>query len=110
MEAVSSEMERLFLPEDLQTRIKKYFEYLWINQKGAVFNGGMSIYHDADLSRQLKHEVSVELVKSVCPLKDVKLLSYFNDDVLAALFLAMKTNVFMQGDYVIVEHDKSQDM
>lgn len=110
MEVITAEMEQLFLPEELQMKVKKYYDYLWINKKGVAFTGGHGIFQDEDLSRQLKHEVSVELVKHSIPLKQLELLSYFNDDLLALVFLRMKTRVFFPFDIVCNEGDQAIEM
>jgi hypothetical protein len=110
MDIINQEMATLCLKDELQDKIKRYYNYLWLNNLGVAFGGGVGIYNDEDLSRQLKHEVSVELVQSIVPLRSVKLLSYLSDDVLAAVFLKMKTNVFMPGDVALNEADPAREM
>ena len=58
IDRMTNEMEYYGLDDSLQERIKTYYHYLWIHQKGF---GSHSMYHDNDLSANLRSEIALFL-------------------------------------------------
>jgi hypothetical protein len=45
MANIEDEMNQLLLPDAIRHRVRRYYDYLWINKKGQLF-GGSSLYND----------------------------------------------------------------
>lgn len=109
MDFVSDEMDRLNISGELKTRVRAYYDYLWINKKSHVY-GAHSMYRDPDLSLSLKHDLTKELVLDAFPLRKVEVLSQCSSECLVAIMLLMKTNVFMPGEYICHQYEEGHEL
>ncbi len=83
-------MEEMAIPEHLRSRIKKYYDYLWLNKR--YDNGGV-FFNDHLLSDALKKEVAREVARVMVPWKSFRYSADIPEDALAALVMAMKCSV-----------------
>lgn len=101
-------MDTLQLSDELVKRVKKYYDYLWINSNGAL--DGVSLYKDPQLSQTLRNQVALELVNGIVPLKQIPTLAECSDLCLARLIDYMRIHVFMPAEYVATEGEVGQEL
>jgi CRP-like cAMP-binding protein len=110
MALINEEMIELNLSNELQTSIKQYYDYLWLNKKSSVYDRTESLLFDQDLSSSLKKKVSKELTHGYYPIALIPAFSMCSDDVLMELLLRMKTHVFMPGDSIVTQGEVGKEM
>jgi hypothetical protein len=93
---VTEEMEYYGLPPELQSRIKTYYEYLFIHQTRM---GSHSIYLDKELSNNLRSEIALILHRDF--IKKVPLFKNCTTDCLIAVIIALKSAIYLPDDWVV---------
>jgi len=96
-------MEAWDVSASLKKKLRKYYDYLWLNQKSRL--SGAGLLHDSDVSATLKKQISIAAVKGNYPLRNLTILSDLSDDCLGALMLTMTHSVYMPGDYICRQHE-----
>ncbi len=96
---VSTTMQELGLPDDLQHRVKAYYEYIWLNREQ---EGGHIIYNDQDLSMGLRNEVSVAISKSSFPIKLLPAFAKMPDEVMTEVLGMTRIRICMPKDLIFL--------
>jgi hypothetical protein len=96
VDRVTEEMEYYGLPHDLQTRIKTYYEYLWIHQTRM---GSHSMYLDKDLSTNLRSDIALFLHRDF--IKKVPLFHNCSNECLVAIVVVLRSAIYLPDDWVV---------
>jgi len=107
-ELVFNEMDDMNISEETQKKVKRYYDYLWVNRKASVFGSGM--FGDSDLSPALKKEIGLQLVDGRVNLRGHRMLQNFSDDALSDLISMMTNHHYMPGDYVCRQGERGAEM
>ena len=62
VDRMKKEMAYHEIPQDVQIRVMKFYDYLWLNQK---HHDASSLHHDENLSGALRKEIAVYLYRDV---------------------------------------------
>lgn len=91
------------IPQDLQKRIRNYYEYIWRQKLG---------YHESDfiddLPDGLKTEVELFLKRDI--MEKIPLFKGISDKFIKEVSLHLKPLVYTPGDYIFNEGDKGTEM
>lgn len=108
VDRMKKEMEKLALPHDLQYRVSKYYDYLWMNQKhnqGATSSG---ILQDFDLSIPLRKEIALHIHGPF--LKQIAIFQSCSADSIFAIAMRLKLHVYMPSDVVFYKGDIAREL
>jgi CRP-like cAMP-binding protein len=98
-------MDYFDIPGDIQYRIQRHFDYLWLNQRAF---GQIMLLQDSGLSDTLRMEISIHLYKDV-----VARVPYFKKVgrvLLGKITMAIKTKVYLPDDTIIYKGDFGMEM
>ncbi|KAJ0412265.1 hypothetical protein ATCC90586_006651 [Pythium insidiosum] len=105
MDVINAEMKYYELPEDLQHRVRRNYDYLWINQRAY---SDMMLLNQPGISKTLRLNIALHLYKDL-----VKTVPFFaGSDVrfLGKVCLALETAVYLPGDTIIYYDDIGKEM
>jgi CRP-like cAMP-binding protein len=98
-------MDYFDIPGEIQYRIRRHFDYLWLNQRAF---GQIMLLQDSGLSDILRMEISIHLYKDV-----VARVPYFQKVsrvLLGKITMAIKTKVYLPDDTIIYKGDFGMEM
>lgn len=104
LKRLRKEMELHGLPEDLQHRVNKYYDYLWMNH----LHGKNALLEDPDMSKPLKHDISLFLYRNT--LASVPFLRRASPDVVGRLCKSLIPEVYMPGEYIFHSGDRGRHL
>ena len=108
MDLIKAEMAAFHLSEQLQYRVKKYLDYIWMN-RDTMMTGESVLLNDSQLSISLRNEVALHMSKKfVCKISWLQ--NCEDDDLLAKLCMNLKTAIYMPGDFVFHEGDVGHEL
>ena len=105
MDQIKHEMDYFSIPGDIQYRIRRHFDYLWINQRAF---GEIMLLRDNGMSEVLRMEIAAHLYKDV-----LTSVPYFQNSsrlLLGKIALAIKTQVYLPDDVVLHKGDFGHEM
>ncbi len=103
------EMELLRIPLKTQYRVRRYYDYLYINRKmGLNDHGRGSILKDSDLSLPLRKELALHVHGRL--LGQLSLFKDCSEDCLFAVALRLKTHVYLPGDAIFRKGDVAREL
>ncbi|KAF0686236.1 Aste57867_21941 [Aphanomyces stellatus] len=105
MDVISSEMKHYDLPLDLQRRVRRNYDYLWLNQRAY---SEMSILNQHGISQPTRTTIALHLYRDL-----IESVPYFAGEdarFLGRVCLALKTSVFLPGDMIIQQGDTGREM
>jgi hypothetical protein len=103
MNTVSSTMRGLELPNDLQNRIRNYYEYFWNRHRGI----NHALVFD-DLSDPLLSEICLYL--HVDHVKKVPFFKGCAPHFLVSIVKLLHPKIFLPGDYIVVKGQHGKEM
>lgn len=103
MDNVKRYMEFRKVSKDLETRVIKWFDYLWTNKQSLNENTIL-----ATLPDKLKAEIAIHV--HLATLRRVKLFQDCEPGLLVELVLKLKLQVFSPGDYICRKGDVGKEM
>merc|ERR1712032_1202403 len=92
------------LPHELQTRVMKYYDYLWLNQKHHERD---SMHRDPHLSDTLRKEIGRHIHSDI--LNSTSLFNKCSDDCLSMVALKLKTWIALPKDVVVQQGDVGRE-
>ena len=108
MDLIKAEMAAFHLSENLQYRVKKYLDYIWMN-RDTMMTGESVLLNDSQLSISLRNEVALHMSRRfVCKISWLQ--NCEDDDLLAKLCMNLKTAIYMPGDFVFHEGDVGHEL
>lgn len=96
VERAKREMSALGLDNALQYRVKRYYDYLWLNQDKHI--GTSQLLNDHEMSRKLRADIALSLYQPL--IESASFLRGASEDLLARVCLAMHMHVFMPDDWI----------
>ena len=105
MDNLKSEMEYYRVPEELASKVNKYYEYLWLNRKHF---GDSSLLRDEDMSLSLRKELSLHLYKDM--IIKVPFFQNESDDFLARVCMNLTTEIYLPHDEIVREGDVGREL
>ncbi|KDO21168.1 hypothetical protein SPRG_12949 [Saprolegnia parasitica CBS 223.65] len=105
MDVISSEMKYYDLPADLQHRVKRNYDYLWINQRAYA---DMTLLNQPGLSKPLRTTIALHLYKDL--LNTVPIFAGSNARFLGKVCMALDTAVYLPADVIIHQDDIGREM
>ncbi|OQR82907.1 Voltage-gated Ion Channel (VIC) Superfamily [Achlya hypogyna] len=105
MDVISSEMKYYDLPADLQHRVKRNYDYLWINQR--AYND-MTLLNQPGLSKPLRTTIALHLYKDL--LNTVPIFAGSDARFLGKVCMALNTAVYLPADVIIHQDDIGREM
>lgn len=105
MDMIKTEMKYYELPEELQHRVRRNYDYLWINQRAY---SDMMLLNQAGISKPLKTTIALHLYKDL--LKTVPFFAGSDSRFLGKVCLALETAVYLPGDTIIYCDDIGREM
>jgi len=92
------------LPHDLQTRVMKYYDYLWLNQKHHERD---SLHRDPHLSDTLRKEIGRHIHSDI--LNSTPLFNKCSKDCLSMVALKLKTWIALPNDVIVEQGDVGRE-
>ncbi|ETW10407.1 hypothetical protein, variant [Aphanomyces invadans] len=105
MDVISSEMKHYNLPGELQHRVKRNYDYLWINQRAYA---DMTLLNQPGLSKPLRTTIALHLYKDL--LNTVPIFAGSDSKFLGKVCMALDTAVYLPGDIIIHKDDIGREM
>ncbi|KAG6602775.1 Voltage-gated Ion Channel (VIC) Superfamily [Phytophthora cinnamomi] len=105
MDMIKAEMKYYELPEELQHRVRRNYDYLWINQRAY---SDMMLLNQPGISRPLKTTIALHLYKDL--VKTVPFFAGSDSRFLGKVCLALETAVYLPGDTIIYCDDIGKEM
>ena len=102
---MKKEMAYHEIPQDVQIRVMKFYDYLWLNQK---HHDASSLHHDENLSGALRKEIAVYLYRDV--LEVGPLFNKCPPHCLARVAMTLQTWVYLAEDKVVEKGDIGKEM
>ena len=105
MDILKHEMDYFDIPGEIQYRVRRHFDYLWLNQRAF---GQIHLLQDKGMSGDLRMEISTHLYKDV-----IARVPYFQKSgrlLLGKITLAIKTQVYLPDDTIIYKGDFGTEM
>ena len=96
VERAKREMTALGLDHHLQYRVKRYYDYLWLNQDKHI--GSSQLLNDQEMSQKLRADIALSLYQPL--IESASFLRGASEDLLARVCLSMKMHVFMPEDWI----------
>ena len=93
------------IPQDVQIRVMKFYDYLWLNQK---HHDASSLHHDENLSSALRKEIAMYLYRGV--LEVGPLFNKCPPHCLARVAMTLQTWVYLAEDKVVEKGDIGKEM
>jgi len=103
MEKLAAFMKYRKIPENLQRRIRAYFQYLWEKGRGYDENSALS-----SLPPHLMSEVSLHLKRDI--IEKAPFFHGASDHVVREIAMHMRPVTYMPGDYVFKAGDHGHEM
>jgi hypothetical protein len=103
MDAVKQYMEFRHVTKQLETRVIKWFDYLWTNKQSLDEQAVTSVLPD-----QLKAEIAIHV--HLQTLRRVRLFQDCEPGLLAQLVLKLRLQVFSPGDYICRKGDVGKEV
>ncbi|XP_066984411.1 cyclic nucleotide-gated cation channel subunit A [Macrobrachium rosenbergii] len=103
MDGVKQYMEFRKVSKDLETRVIKWFDYLWSNKQSLDEEGVLRLLPD-----KLKAEIAIHV--HLDTLKQVRIFQDCEPGLLVELVLKLKLQVFSPGDFVCRKGDVGKEM
>ncbi|ETP49266.1 hypothetical protein F442_05151 [Phytophthora nicotianae P10297] len=105
MDMIKAEMKYYELPEELQHRVRRNYDYLWINQRAY---SDMMLLNQPGISKPLKTTIALHLYKDL--VKTVPFFAGSDSRFLGKVCLALETAVYLPGDTIIYCDDIGKEM
>lgn len=105
MDIISAEMKYYELPEDLQHRVRRNYDYLWINQRAY---SDMMLLNQPGISKPLRTTIALHLYKDL--VKTVPFFAGSDARFLGKVCLALETAVYLPGDTIIYYDEIGKEM
>ncbi|KAF4320644.1 hypothetical protein BBO99_00005435 [Phytophthora kernoviae] len=105
MDMIKAEMKYYELPEELQHRVRRNYDYLWINQRAY---SDMMLLNQPGISKPLKTTIALHLYKDL--LNTVPFFAGSDSRFLGKVCLALETAVYLPGDTIIYCDDIGKEM
>ncbi len=107
VDEIKLEMINYNLDDDLQFRVQRYYDYLWINNKVGMGALNKGVLHDPDLSLPLKREIAKSVHFPL--LEQVSIFKECSKDCLFAISLRLHTHVYLPGDVIFEKGDVARE-
>ncbi|KAH9082309.1 hypothetical protein Ae201684P_009635 [Aphanomyces euteiches] len=98
-------MKHYELPADLQHRVKRNYDYLWINQRAYT---DMTLLNQPGLSKPLRTTIALHLYKDL--LNTVPIFAGSDSMFLGKVCMALETAVYLPGDTIIHKDEVGREM
>ncbi|OQS03391.1 Voltage-gated Ion Channel (VIC) Superfamily [Thraustotheca clavata] len=105
MDVISSEMKYYALPSELQHRVRRNYDYLWINQRAYA---DMTLLNQPGLSKPLRTTIALHLYKDL--LNTVPIFAGSDSRFLGKVCMALDTAVYLPADVIIHQDDIGREM
>ncbi|RLN90590.1 hypothetical protein BBJ28_00007968 [Nothophytophthora sp. Chile5] len=105
MDMIKAEMKYYELPEELQHRVRRNYDYLWINQRAY---SDMMLLNQPGISKPLKTTIALHLYKDL--VNTVPFFAGSDSRFLGKVCLALETAVYLPGDIIIYYDDIGKEM
>ncbi|ETV82945.1 hypothetical protein H257_04707 [Aphanomyces astaci] len=105
MDVISAEMRHYDLPMDLQRRVRRNYDYLWLNQRAY---SEMSILNQPGISQPTRTTIALHLYRDL--IESVPYFAGEDSKFLGRVCLALKTAVYLPDDTIIQEGDTGREM
>ncbi|KDO20500.1 hypothetical protein SPRG_14258 [Saprolegnia parasitica CBS 223.65] len=105
MDVISAEMKHYEIPLELQRRVKRNYDYLWINQRAY---SEMTLLSQRGISKSLRTSIALFLYRDL--LETVPFFAGENAKLLGRICLALETAVYLPGDLIIQVDDLGKEM
>ena len=106
MDSISYEMDYLHLPEEMQNRVRSYYDYLWYNQRGLTEK--LSLLQDEGMSLPLRQQIAIFTYKDL--LTKIPLFANANDKMLGLVSLQLQMIVYMPNDVIITQGEFGREL
>ena len=108
VDRMKKEMEKLALPHDIQYRVSKYYDYLWINHKHNQGSASSGILQDYDLSIPLRKEIALHIHGPF--LKQIAIFRRCSADCIFAIAMRLQLHVYMPSDVIFYKGDIAREL
>ncbi|TMW62687.1 hypothetical protein Poli38472_005305 [Pythium oligandrum] len=105
MDIIAAEMRYYELPDELQHRVRRNYDYLWINQRAY---SDMMLLNQPGISKTLRTTIALHLYKDL--VKTVPFFAGSDARFLGKVCLALETAVYLPGDTIIYYDDIGKEM
>lgn len=103
MEKINTFMKYRSIPNDLQSKVNSYYNYLWESRRGYDESSVLE-----DLPTPLKSDISVYLNKEI--IEKVPIFKGASNAFIKEIILHLEPVVFTPGDYIVRKGDMGFDM
>jgi CRP-like cAMP-binding protein len=106
IDRVRHEMEYYSVPDDLQVKVKAFYDYVWIHQK--QYDDRIALLSDDQMSTDLQRKLALHLYKDV--VSHISIFSEIDDLLLGEICLSLRTRIFLPGDMIIFKGDVGKEL
>ncbi len=105
MESIDQYMRQRKVPNELQKRIKDYYDYMWSSHQSLSEKGG--VMDDLHPSLQLELHISLNrtLIENVPMFKLIT-----NSECLIDMIEKLKTKIYIPGEYIVLQNEIAYEM
>lgn len=98
VDRVKREMESHNLPEDVQYRVARFYDYLWMNNRHGQGSSTSGILKDDDLSLPLKKQIALAMHGRL--LRQVTIFDGCSEGCIFDIAMRLRFHVYMPGDLI----------
>lgn len=95
------EMEYYAVPHELQNQVRRFYDYVWTNQK--QYDDKIALLSDKQMSTHLQRKLALHLFKDV--FSQISFFAELDDLVLGEICLALRTRIYLPSDIIIYQGD-----
>ena len=106
IDRVKHEMEYYAVPNDLQLKVKAFYDYVWIHQK--QYDENVALLTDKQMSTDLQRKLALHLFKDV--VSQVSIFSEVDDLLLGEICLSLQTKIFLPRDMIVLKGDVGKEL
>ncbi len=103
---VKHEMEYYAIPDELQTQVKAFYNYVWVHQK--QYDDRIALLSDDQMSTDLQRKLALHLYKDV--VSHISFFSEIDDLMLGEICLSLRTRIFLPKDMILFKDDVGREL
>lgn len=103
MEKINAFMHAHKVPQQMEAKVRNYYNYLWDSRRGSV---DADILHD--LPDNLKIDISLFLNRNI--LEKVPMFKEANEHLIRRIVVALQPAIYLPGDYIFKKGDIGEKM
>jgi CRP-like cAMP-binding protein len=106
IDRVKHEMDYYTVPDALQSQVRAYYDYIWVNQK--QYDDDVGLLSDKQMSSDLQRKLALHLFMDT--VKHISFFAEVDDTVMGEICLSLKTLIFLPNDMILFKGDVGKEL